>query len=170
MAKRKPAAAEAVQLAPDAGTAPQLPEIVPPQSPEAPSSAAQQPEAGQPPRQWRANPYPIKTVNLDGYKLQLQESRHEGQPWQMQIKFGSGGKDEMPSDAVRDFIKSHKLDVVTKGGEAKQIQLFHWNDKDRAWGMAIDFNAPATSRQKAAEVFKKTVELIAEERGVSQQR
>ena len=26
----------------------------------------------------------------------------------------------MPSDAVRDLIKSHKLDVVTKDGEAKK--------------------------------------------------
>ena len=26
---------------------------------------------------WRTNPFPVKTVNLDGYKVQLQESRPE---------------------------------------------------------------------------------------------
>jgi hypothetical protein len=182
MAKRvKQAAAEAVQFTPDTLTPPQLPEIVSPQSPEAPQLGAQQAEADQPTRQWRANPFPIKTIDLGGYKVQLQESRPEKERsgtendparlqkkarWEMQIKFGSGAKDEMPSDAVRDFIKSHKLDVVTRDGEEKQVQLFQWNDKDRAWGMEIDYNQPKGSRDKAHRVFNDTVELVARERGV----
>jgi hypothetical protein len=186
MAKRaKQAAAEAVQLTQDTLTPPQLPEILSPQSPEAPQLSAQQAEADLPTRQWRANPFPIRTVNLDGYKVQLQESRpekerpgSENEPsrpqkkarWEMQIKFGSGAKDEMPSDAVRDFIKSHKLDVVTREGEKKQVQLFQWNDNDRAWGMEIDYNQPKASRDKAQRVFDETVELVAQERGAGRAR
>jgi hypothetical protein len=88
----------------------------------------------------------------------------------MQIKFGSGAQEEMPSDHVRDYLKSHKLDVVTREGEPKQVQLFKWNDKDRAWGMEIDFNNGSASREKALAVFNETVKLVAEERGAGQSR
>jgi hypothetical protein len=186
MAKRsKQSAAEAVQLTPETLTPPQLAEIVSPPPPEAPKLSSQQADADQPTRQWRANPFPLRTVNLGGYKVQLQESRPEkdrpstqNNPslpqkktrWEMQIKFGSGSKDDMPSDAVRDFIKSHKLDVVTRDGEEKQVQLFAWNDKDRAWGMEIDYNQPKASRDKAHRVFDEVVELVTQERGVGPQR
>ena len=172
MAKRaKQAAAAVVDDATGTLTAPQLPdtsppqrpELVQPQPPESPQLRAEQPAAEQPARQWRANPYPVKTVNLGGYKVQLQESRPEkevpgaendpSQPqkkarWEMQIKFGSGAQEEMPSNAVRDYMKSHRLDVVNRAGEDKQVQLFKWNDKDRAWGMEIDYNKPRESPRK----------------------
>jgi len=162
MAKRNQAAAEAVQITPTQEAAPQALEIVQP--------PAEQPAAEQPQQQFRANPFPIRTTNLDGYKVVLQERRPDKQSWQMQIKFGEGSKDDMPSDAVRDLIKSHRLQVETKEGEKKEVQLFHWNDDDRAWGMRIDFKAPATSRQKAEEVYKEVVNLVAQERGVGRER
>src|SRR5262245_31877590 len=99
MAKRKQAAAEAVQLTPTDETAPQAAELD--------QAAPDQPDGDAPARQYRPNPFPIRTTNLDGYKVRLQESRPEGQPWQMQIKFGDGGLDNRPSDAVIEFIKSH---------------------------------------------------------------
>jgi hypothetical protein len=190
MAKRaKQTTAEAVDPATSTLTAPQLPdvnppqrpEIVQPQSPESPRVGAEQEAVERPARQWRANPFPIDTVNLEGYKVQLQESRPEKEPagsevdaagpkrkqrWEMQIKFGSGTQEEMPSTEVREFIKSHKLDVTNREGEAKQVQLFKWNDKDRAWGMEIDYDNPRASRGKATEVFKDVVALVAQERGV----
>jgi hypothetical protein len=194
MAKRaKQATAAAVDDSTDTVTAPQLPdtappqrpELVQPQAPEPPQLAAEPSAAEQPARQWRANPYPVKTVNLDGYKVQLQESRPEKEPtgaesdpakprkntrWEMQIKFGSGSQDEMPSADVRDYIKSHKLDVTTREGKEMQVQLFKWNDENRAWGMEIDFNAPKGSREKAYEVFNEVVDMVAKERGVSRTR
>ncbi len=162
MAKRNQAAAEAVQTTPIQEAAPQAVETV--------QTPAEQPAADQPQRQFRANPFPIKTTNLGGQRITLQERRPDGQSWQMQIKFGEGAKDDMPSDAVRDLIKSHRLQVETKEGVTKEVQLFHWNDDDRAWGMRIDFKAPATSRQKAEEVYKEVVQLVAQERGVGRER
>lgn len=187
MARRKQAAAEAVELTPEALTPPPPSENVPPQSPENQQPGTPQQEAEQPQRQWRVNPFPIKTVNLGGYKVQLQESRPEHRPnekyesWEMQIKFGSGSKDDMPPEIVLDYIKSHKLDVETKDGRKTQVQLFNWNDKDRAWGMEIpfakaedgkapDYSKANASRAKAAEVFSEAVKLVAHERGVGRQR
>jgi hypothetical protein len=128
------------------------------------------PEQEPPARQWRTNPFPVKTENLEGYKVQLQESRTAGQPWQMQIKFGTGARDDMPSDAVLDFIKSQRQTVQTREGEPKEVQMFHWNDADRAWAMKIDFDAPATSRDAAHRVFNEAVEMVAQERGVGRAR
>jgi hypothetical protein len=177
MAKRSKSAAEAVQLTPDTLTSPQLPDITPPQrpeiveplAPESPQLGAEQPAAEQPARQWRANPFPINTVNLDGYKVQLQESRPAEKPWQMQIKFGDGSRQDMPSDAVREFIKSQRLKVTTKEGQEKEYQ-FHWNDVDRAWGITIASGANAATRDKAHRVFNEAVELVAQERGAGRER
>jgi hypothetical protein len=76
----------------------------------------------------------------------------------------------MPSDAVRDFIKSQKQTVTTKAGEEKEVQMFHWNDNDRAWGMRIDREDPETSRQTAKKVFDDVVALVAQERGAGRER
>jgi hypothetical protein len=156
MARRKQAAAEAVQMTPTEELEPQTTETG-------------QADPDPPARQYRPNPFPTRSANLDGYKIQLQESRSEGQPWQMQIKFGDGGLDNRPSDAVIDFIKSHKVTVETQEGP-KEVNQFRWNDQDRAWAMRIDFNAPATSRQKAERAFDAVVEMVAQERGVGRER
>jgi hypothetical protein len=159
MAKRKSAAVEAIE---------------PPAQEAAPPAAATPPEEP-PARQYRVNPFPIKAVNLsDGYKIQLQESRpdketHPGERWQMQIKFGDGGLEDKPSDAVIDFIKSHKVKVTTGNGP-KEVNQFRWNDEDRAWGMAIDFDMPATSRRQAEKIFEQVVDLVAQERGAGRSR
>jgi hypothetical protein len=142
----------------------------PPQTSAAATAVLERPADEQPARQFRADPFALKTINLEGYKVQLQESRNSDAGWQMQIKFGDGSKDQMPSDTVRDFIKSQKLAVTTKAGEEKEVQMFHWNDADRAWGARIDFNAPATSRENAYRVFNEVVEIVAEERGAGRAR
>jgi len=153
MAKRTSTAAKAVQPAPAEEAAPPLP-------------AAEQPKPGQPSQQFLADPFPIKTVNLDGYKVQLQHSRQSNE---MQIRFGDGTEKDKPSDEIRDFVKSHKVMAATKEGE-KEVQLFHWNKDDRAWGMRIDRDRPATSRQKAEQAFEDVVKLVAQERGAGLQR
>jgi hypothetical protein len=140
-----------------------------------------------PVRQWRPNPSPMKDVDLDGYQLRLQESRPpkddasvteadagdanrpERRRWEIQIEFGDGSRNDMPSEGVLDFIKSHRLKVKTKAGEEREVPMFHWNDLDRAWGMGIDYEAPATSRNRASAVFREVVEMVAQERGVGRQ-
>jgi hypothetical protein len=166
MARRKQAAAEAVQLTPTEETAPQAAEFEP--------AAQEQPDGEERARQYRPNPFPIKTANLDGYKIHLQESRpDESHPdqrrWEMQIRFGDGRIEDRPSDAVIDFIKSHKIEVKTRNGP-KEVNLFHWNDEDRAWGMEIAFDAPNTSRRTAEKIYEQVVELAAQERGAGRQR
>ena len=172
MARRK-ALAEAIQTVPTEETAMQQP---------ATATAVAEPAQDEPPaRQWRANPYPIKTVNVDGYKIQLQESRPDKETrvdkdkptrderWQMQIKFGSGDKQDEPSAKVLDFIKSHTKTVTTREGKETQVKLFHWNERDRAWGVEIEFGNGAVSREKAREVFDGVVERIREERGAGRE-
>ena len=157
MARRKQVAEEAARSTPIDEAAPRAAMTA--------ADDLEPPEAEQPARPWRADPFPVKTVNLDGYKLQLQESRKSDAGWQMQIKFGDGGKDDMPSGDVRDFIKSCRITVRTKSGEEKEVPMFHWNDRDRAWGMGIDFDSPASARTVAAKVFNEVVDLVAQERG-----
>jgi len=144
MARRKQATAEAVQLTPVEEPTPQVAETN--------NSAPEQP-----PRKFTADPFPIKTVNLDGYKVQLQENR---QSRQMQIKFGDGSLNDKPSDAVREFVKAP---------EGPDGIRFHWKDEDRAWGTRVDPEAPATSRDKAKRVFNEVVKRVAEEKGIGRE-
>jgi hypothetical protein len=172
MARRK-AAAEAIQTVTAEepamqGTATATAVVEPPQD---------EPAA----RQWRTNPYPVKTVNLEGYRVQLQESRPDKESrvdpekpsrderWQMQIKFGSGEKQDEPSAEVLDFIKSQTKTVTTREGQETQVQLFHWNKRDQAWGTEIEYGNGAAAREKAREVFDGVVELVAKERGAGRQ-
>jgi hypothetical protein len=67
MAKRSNrATAEAADLTNNAVTAPQLSEVASPRSPEAPQVGSEQPTAERPPWKFMADPFPIKTVDLDG--------------------------------------------------------------------------------------------------------
>jgi hypothetical protein len=168
MARRsKQAAAEAIQLNPTEQAPPRAAEISP--------DAAEPPKVEEPPRQFLADPFPFKTVNAGGTRVHFQHSRQAGE---FQIRFGDGSKDDMPSDAVRDFIKSHKVEVETKDGEKKEVQLFHWNEHDRAWGMRIRVDPAATeeerisaredARQTAKKVFDDVVQFVAQERGGAQ--
>jgi hypothetical protein len=149
MAKRKQVAAQSIQA--------DVTEEYAPQEAATATAVMEPPRTEQPVRQFRADPFPLKTVNLEGYKVQLQENR---QARQMQIKFGDGSLKDKPSDAIREFVKA------PDGPEGIK---FHWKDEDRAWGTRIDPEAPSTSRQKAEQVFKEVVKRVAEEKGVVRQ-
>jgi hypothetical protein len=166
MPRRKQTAAAAAELTPETLTPPQLSEAVPPAPPESPKAVSEQPRADQPNRALLADPFPFKTANVGGGKLHLQHSRQAGE---MQIRFGDGSRQEMPSDTVREFIKSHKVKVETKDGE-KEVQIFHWNDHDRAWGMRLDRENPETSKQTARKIFDEVVKFVAAERGAEPQQ
>jgi hypothetical protein len=158
MAKRaRQPAAVAVDVATDTLPAPQISEVIPLQAPELSHAAKIRPAAERPARKFMADPYPSNTVDLGGYKLQLQENLQRGQ---MQIKFGDGSLNDKPSDAIREFVKAPDGPDGVK---------FHWKDEDRAWGMRIDQDAPRASRIKAEQVFKEVVKRVAEERGVGRQ-
>jgi hypothetical protein len=160
MPRRKQAAA-AAELTPESVIPPQAPESAPPAPPESPKLVSEPSRPDQAPRPLLADPFPFKTVNVGSGKLHLQHSRQAGE---MQIRFGGGSRQEMPSDATREFIKSHKIKVETKDGE-KEVQVFHWNDHDRAWGMRLDRENPETSKQTARKIFDEVVKFVAAERG-----
>jgi hypothetical protein len=166
MPRRKQAAAQSAQFTPETPASPQLPEAIPPAPPESPSMAPEQPRADQPPKPLLADPFPFKTVNVGGGQLHLQHSRQSGE---YQIRFGDGSRQQMPSGGTRDFIKSHKIKVETKDGE-KEVQIFHWNDHDRAWGMRLDRENPETSKQAARNIFAEVVKFVAAERGAEPQQ
>jgi hypothetical protein len=75
----------------------------------------------------------------------------------------------MPPQAALDFIKSHKITVGTANGET-EVNLFRWNEQDRAWGMQIPYDRDATkeanaeareaARQTAKGVFDQVVEIV----------
>jgi hypothetical protein len=158
MAKRaKQAAAVAVDVATETPHAPQISEVIPLQAPELSHAAKIRPTAEPPARKFKADPYPSNTVDLEGYKLQLQENL---QRRQMQIKFGDGSLNDKPSDDILDFVKAP---------EGRDGVKFHWNDDDRAWGMRIDPEAPRASRIKAEQVFKEVVKRVAEDKGIGRE-
>jgi hypothetical protein len=140
-------------------------ETQPTQAQEAASPAAEPaqaaPEPPAPPRPLLADPFPFKTVNVGGAKLHFQHSRQAGE---FQIRFGDGTEKEKPSDSIREFIKSHKVEVETTDGEKKEVQLFHWNGTDRAWGVRVDRDDPEMTRQTAKKIFDEVVKRVAAER------
>jgi hypothetical protein len=152
------ATAKTNEIAPLAS--PQPPEVTPPPPPQI-VSPQEQPKAEQGPRPLTPDPFTFKTVNAGGGKVHFQHSRQAGE---FQIRFGDCGRQDMPADAVREFIKSHKTEVATRDGEKKEVQLFHWNPDDRAWGMRIDHQDPETSRKVAKRIFDEVVRRVAEER------
>jgi hypothetical protein len=156
MARRKQAAAASAELAPETPSQPVE------QAPAQMVNIAPQERKDEPPaRLLTPDPFTLKTVNAGGQKVQFQHSR---QSKEFQIRFGDGSKEDMPSDAVRDYIKSHKVEVENREGEKREVQRFHWNEDDRAWGMRIDRNDPETSRQIAKRVYDQVVEMVTEER------
>jgi hypothetical protein len=95
----------------------------------------------------------------DPHRRELEHQRADGPLAHPQGSPGGGGQ-----LGGRQFIKSHKTEVATRDGEKKEVQLFHWNPDDRAWGMRIDHQDPETSRKVAKRIFDEVVRRVAEER------
>jgi hypothetical protein len=102
----------------------------------------------------RSDPWVIKTVNIGGYRIRLQERRRSNQ---MQIKFGEGRPEDEPSASV--------LNLVTSPKGSASAKLFNWNSKDQAWAMRIARRDHATSRRLAEQIFTEVVKLVTSEKG-----
>lgn len=122
----------------------------------------------------------IKTVDLDGYKITLQqkpkrfdEKAQKMYPRQMQIKFGDGSLQAKPSDDVIDAIKSYKVSIDTPEGP-KERQMFHFDGEERAWGISLSYKdndeASKAARVQAEKVYDQVVKMVAQEIGAGQTR
>ena len=152
-------------------------------SPEGPagSSSTRKAARQEQPPSWTPPPVRvIKTVDLEGYKITLQqkpkrfdEKTQKMYPRQMQIKFGDGSPQSKPSDDVIDAIKSYKVSIDTPEGP-KERQMFHFDGEQRAWGISLSYKdndeASKSARVQAEIVYDQVVKMVAQEIGAGQNR
>jgi hypothetical protein len=162
MARQKKAAAEAVQAATIQEDAPPVTE----------TATAQE----TPPTPSEVDPFPrnIRTVNLNGYTIRLNQDRHANE---MQIQFGSGQRNDKPSDGVLDLIRSQlvpgELKTRKEREENKDVPWFKFRSDpetgEGSWRLWMR-NHPNAAREKAEQVFKDVVDQVAQERGAGRGR
>jgi len=94
------------------------------------------------------DPFPIATDPVAGVKLF--ESRQDKQ---MAIKFGDGGLEAKPSEAV--------LDVLREAG-------YKWKNRDRIWAYPVEGDSALRTRIEAERLFQEIRQMIREEKGITQ--
>lgn len=99
-------------------------------------------------KKWVSGPDPfgIAKDNLAG--VRLFESKQDRQ---MAIKFGEGGPEDKPSQAVIDKLK-----------EAG----FRWNPTDRIWAHRVEFESARTTRIDAERLYQEVCKMIRQEKGI----
>jgi hypothetical protein len=80
--------------------------------------------------------------------VRLLESRRDRV---MAIKFGGGGPEDKPSQAVIDLMKESG---------------YRWNPSDRMWTHAVRFETAMTTRIDAERLYQEVCALIREEKGI----
>lgn len=102
---------------------------------------------GQKKREPLADPFGIAVDNVAG--VRLLESRQDRQ---VAIKFGDGGPESKPSEAVIERMK-----------EAG----FRWNPRDRIWAHPLRNNFDMSTRIAAEELYQEVRQMIREEKGIA---
>lgn len=118
-------------------------------NPPAPENAAGRSFAdrvGQKQRPTTPDPFGIASDNLAG--VRLFESRQDRQ---MAIKFGDGGPDSKPSQAVIDKMKEHG---------------YRWNPLDRIWAHPIRPDTAMSTRIEAEQLYQEVRQMIRDEKGI----
>jgi hypothetical protein len=92
------------------------------------------------------DPFQIATDNLAG--VRLFESKQDRQ---MAIKFGEGGPEDKPSQAVIDRMK-----------EAG----YRWNPADRIWAHPVDSDSAMSTRIAAERLYQEVRQMIRQEKGI----
>jgi hypothetical protein len=140
----------AEQPAPEAGTAAtavaEPPAVEPPQAEARPDSQGFAERVGQKKRAGVADPFGIAKDNLAG--VRLFESKEDRQ---MAIKFGSGGPEDKPSQAVIDKMK-----------EAG----YRWNMADRIWTYPVRPDSAMSTRIDAETLYQEVRQMIRQEKGI----
>jgi hypothetical protein len=132
----------------------------PDQTPPEPTTAVAEPPAaetkpdrpsfaervGQRKRVSAADPFGIATDNLAG--VRLFESKRDRQ---MAIKFGDGGPDDKPSQAVIDKMKDAG---------------YRWNASDRIWAHPVGADSAMSTRIEAERLYQEVRKMIRQEKGI----
>ena len=92
------------------------------------------------------DPFPIATDPVAGVKLF--ESKQDKQ---MAIKFGDGGLEAKPSDAV--------LDVLRQAG-------YRWKNRDRIWAYPVQGDSSLRTRIEAERLYQEIRTMIRQEKGI----
>jgi len=92
------------------------------------------------------DPFPIATDPVAGVKLF--ESKQDKQ---MAIKFGDGGLEAKPSDAV--------LDVLREAG-------YRWKNRDRIWAYPVQGDSSLRTRIEAERLYQEIRTMIRQEKGI----
>lgn len=105
------------------------------------------------------DPFVIKLIDFDGYRVRLQQSRRSNQ---MQIKFGDGAPEDQPPEKI--------LQLITTPDGPHGRKLFHWNSKDRAWSTRIVTAMRSETRWRVEQIFDEVVRSVAEGKGIGPAR
>jgi hypothetical protein len=92
------------------------------------------------------DPFGIARDNLAG--VRLFESKRDRQ---MAIKFGEGGPEDKPSQAVIEKLK-----------EAG----YHWNPRDRIWAHPVGGDSAMSTRIEAERLYQEVRQMIRQEKGI----
>ncbi len=103
---------------------------------------------GQKQRPSAPDPFLIATDVAAG--VRLFESKQDKQ---MAIKFGDGGLEAKPSEAV--------LDVLRNAG-------YRWKNRDRIWAYPVQGDSAMRTRIEAERLFQEIRQMIREEKGITQ--
>jgi hypothetical protein len=99
-------------------------------------------------RKWVSAPDPfgIASDNLAG--VRLFESKRDRQ---MAIKFGEGGSEDKPSQAV--------IDTMKEAG-------YRWNPSDRIWAHPVGADSAMSTRIEAERLYQEVRQMIRQEKGI----
>jgi hypothetical protein len=111
---------------------------------EAPGSFAEQ--VGQ--KKWAATPDPFGIASDTVAGVRLFESKQDRQ---MAIKFGDGGPEDKPSQAVIDELKNAG---------------YRWNPQHRVWTHSVRPDTAMSTRIEAEQLYQGLCQMIRQEKGI----
>ena len=127
---------------------------------QSPDPTGEQMEPAGEARKWveRANPWPSLSYHWHDYKVTLQErswTRETDKPSAMQIKFGSGSREDQPKafEPIKDVLKSHG---------------YRWDNEDKAWSRWLKSGKTREGKLENARIREESLKLIAEVVGIEE--
>lgn len=103
-------------------------------------------------KQWTPAPDPFGIAVDNVAAVRLYESKQDRQ---MAIKFGEGRREDKPSQAVIDTLKSAG---------------YRWNPSDRIWAHPVPRESAMTTRIEAKRLYEDVCQMIRQEKGIGNEQ